>query len=63
MSTKTLPPSSQPCNVRLQQAYFFFPFLLLAPAEFVDVTLEARDGAAELALLPLADLTLSSALF
>jgi hypothetical protein len=44
--------------------YFFFPFdLLLDPdAEFVEVTLEAReDGAAELALL--APLMLSKALF
>jgi hypothetical protein len=44
--------------------YFFFPFdLALDPdAEFVEVTLEARDeGAAELALL--APFTLSRALF
>lgn len=46
------------------QPYFFLPFLLLAPpAEFVEATLDAREGAAELALLPFADLTLSSALF
>jgi hypothetical protein len=45
------------------------PFALLllgmgAGLEAVDMTLEAReDGAADVALLPTADLTLSSALF
>ncbi len=46
--------------------HFFFPFDLAfeAPAlELADATLEARDGAAEFALLPVADLTLSSVLF
>ena len=46
--------------------YFFFGFdfdLDAAGAEFVDTTLDARDGAAEVALLPVADLMLSSALF
>lgn len=46
-------------------AYFFLPFLLLVepPAEVADATLEALDGVAELFLLDLTDLTLSSALF
>jgi hypothetical protein len=45
--------------------YFFLPFLPLAepPADAVDVTLDALDGVAELFLLDLTDLTLSSALF
>lgn len=44
--------------------YFFLPFFdLEAPPELVDATLEALDGAAELALLPFPDFTLSSALF
>ena len=46
-------------------AYFFLPFLPLVepPAEVADATLEALDGVAELFLLDLTDLTLSSALF
>lgn len=46
-------------------AHFFLPFLLLAepPADAVDATLDALDGVAELFLLDLTDLTLSSALF
>ncbi len=45
--------------------YFFLPLGLdLEPAlEFVDATLEAREGDVELALLPVADFTLSRALF
>ena len=48
--------------------YFFLPFALLLGAgawlEVVDMTLEAREeGAADVALLPAPDLTLSSALF
>lgn len=47
--------------------HFFFGFDFdlddAAGAEFVDATLDARDGAAEVALLPVTDLTLSRALF
>ena len=44
--------------------FFFFDLLLDAePGELFDATLDARDGEAELALLAVADLTLSSALF
>ena len=46
--------------------HFFLPFALLfepAALEFVDKTLDARDGDVELALLPVADLTLSRFLF
>jgi len=42
--------------------YFFFPLLLLL-FECVDTTLEALEGAADVALLPPTDLTLSRALF
>jgi hypothetical protein len=57
-------PVAQPTPTN--PAHFFLPFALFlddAAAELVDTTLDARDGAAELALLPLADLTLSRALF
>jgi hypothetical protein len=46
--------------------YFFLPFDLLFEAgalEFVDATLDAREADVEVALLPAADFTLSSALF
>ena len=46
--------------------YFFLPLDLdLEPAafEWVDTTLDAREGDVELALLPVADFTLSRALF
>jgi hypothetical protein len=49
--------------------HFFLPFDLFLDAvgaglEAVDMTLEAREeGAADVALLPIADLTFSSALF
>ena len=48
-------------NNRTERLYFFLPFLPLEPVlELLEATLEALDGAAELALL---DLTLSRALF
>jgi hypothetical protein len=46
--------------------YFFLPLDLALEAaafEFVEATLDARDGDVELALLAVADFTLSSALF
>lgn len=48
--------------------YFFLPLVAALPfdataVEFVDATLEAREGDVEFALLPVADLTLSRALF
>jgi hypothetical protein len=46
--------------------YFFFPLdLAFEPAAFelVEPTLDAREGDVELALLPVADFTLSRALF
>lgn len=49
-----------------QAVYFFFPLGAALPFvafDSVDATLDAREGAAEVALLPDADLTLSSALF
>jgi hypothetical protein len=54
-------------NLELHR-HFFLPFALLfgagAGVEALDKTLEAReDGAADVALLPTADLTLSKALF
>jgi hypothetical protein len=49
-----------------EDAYFFFALLFDlegAAAELVDITLDARDGDVEAALLPPPDLTLSRALF
>ena len=47
-------------------SHFFFPLALVFDAAALDVfeaTLDALDGDAEVALLPVADLTLSRALF
>ncbi len=58
---------SQPVlHHHLHNIYFFLPLGLdLEPAAFelVDTTLDAREGDVELALLPVADFTLSRALF
>jgi len=62
-----LPSHSKYKFARLQHTvYFFLPFALVfepVALEFVDTTLDALDGDVELALLALADFTLSSALF
>ena len=58
--------ASQPVLHLLHNIYFFLPLDLdLEPAAFelVDTTLDAREGDVELALLPVADFTLSRALF
>lgn len=62
---KSIPLPTQHTKGNSIFPHFFLPFLPLAepPADTVEATLDALDGVAELFLLDLTDLTLSSALF
>lgn len=64
VGTPRIPQDKQPfCDAHI---YFFLPLDLdfePAAAELLDATLDAREGDVELALLPVADFTLSRALF